>query len=201
MMALGSKIKEIKVTKTPTQTTYDIGDVFNPAGMKVEAILTNGKKMDISQYVQYSNDKMTGKETDVTIYYENQMYNDEEQLDMLYATVDIQVNDKEVSAINNAAKTAIAKTKPVLTAKAGTKSVSLSWKKSSNASGYQVYRSTKKSSGFKSIKTVTKGTTVTYKNTGLTKGKTYYYKVRAYKVINGTKYYGNWSTVKSAKVK
>ena len=147
MMALGSKIKEIKVTKTPTQTTYDIGDVFNPAGMKVEAILTNGKKMDISQYVQYSNDKMTGKETDVTIYYENQMYNDEEQLDMLYATVDIQVNDKEVSAINNAAKTAIAKTKPVLTAKAGTKSVSLSWKKSSNASGYQVYRSTKNQVG------------------------------------------------------
>jgi len=29
----------------------------------------------------------------------------------------------------------------------------------------------------------------------------YYVKVRAYKLINGRRYYGRWSTVKSAKVK
>ena len=32
-------------------------------------------------------------------------------------------------------------------------------------------------------------------------GKTYYIKVRAYKTVNGKKYYGNWSTVKKVKVK
>ena len=62
-------------------------------------------------------------------------------------------------------------------------------------------RSTKKSGGFKTVKTITKGSTVTYKNTKLKSGKTYYYKVRAYVKINNTKYYSKWSTVKSIKVK
>ena len=37
--------------------------------------------------------------------------------------------------------------------------------------------------------------------TNLTSGKTYYFKVRAYKTVNGTKTYGDFSAVKSVKVK
>ena len=37
--------------------------------------------------------------------------------------------------------------------------------------------------------------------TNITKGKTYYIRVRAYKTVNGTKYYGAWSKVKSIKCK
>ncbi len=94
MMALGSKIKKIVVTKQPSKTTYKAGETFNPAGMKVQAVLTNGKKMDISQYVQYEADPLTTSDTDVVIYYSNQMYNDDEQLDTLYTTVDISVKNK-----------------------------------------------------------------------------------------------------------
>ncbi len=61
-------------------------------------------------------------------------------------------------------------------------SMSLTWKKVSGATGYQIYRSTKKSSGFQKIATVGGAGTVTYKDTGLSAGKTYYYKVRACKV-------------------
>ena len=63
---------------------------------------------------------------------------------------------------------------------------------------YQIYRSTSKTTGFKKVISTSK---CSYKNSKLTTGKTYYYKVRAYKKINGKTYYSDWSTVKSVKVK
>ena len=60
-------------------------------------------------------------------------------------------------------------------------SIKISWKKVSGASKYTIYRSTKKSSGYKSIKTTT---SASYTNSKLTCGKTYYYKVKA---ISGKK--------------
>lgn len=102
---------------------------------------------------------------------------------------------------------AVASGKPVpavpgsVKAKAGTKKATVSWKKVSGASGYQVYRSTKKSSGFKNVKTITKGSTVKFVNKSLKKKKTYYYKVRAYRTVGKTKVYGSFSAVKSVKTK
>ena len=60
-------------------------------------------------------------------------------------------------------------------------SISLTWKKVSGVTGYQIYRSTRKNSGFVEVATVKGAGTVTYKDTGLSAGETYYYKVRAYK--------------------
>lgn len=56
--------------------------------------------------------------------------------------------------------------------------VKLSWKKVKGAKKYIVYRSNKKSKGYKAIKTLTK---TSYSNTKLTCGKKYYYKVAAVK--------------------
>lgn len=67
-----------------------------------------------------------------------------------------------------------------------------------NAHGYEIYRSTKKKSGYKKI-TDTKKTS--YKNKKLKSKKKYYYKVRAYRIVNGKKYYSSYSSVKSVKVK
>ena len=80
------------------------------------------------------------------------------------------------------------------TAKKG--SITVSWTVKGNAAaadGYRVYRSTKKNSGFgtKPLFTTTKQT---YKNTkNLKKGTRYYYKVRAYKVVDGKTYFSDWS--------
>lgn len=83
----------------------------------------------------------------------------------------------------------------------GKKKATLSWKKVSGASGYVIYRSTKSKSGFKALKTIKSSKTVKYTNTGLKKGKTYYYKMRAYRTVKGKKVYSAYTTVKKAKVK
>ena len=74
-------------------------------------------------------------------------------------------------------------------------------KKQKNLSGYEVYRSTKKNKSFKKITTLKKAGKVIYVNKKLKKGKTYYYKVRAYKVVSGKKVYGKFSTIKKIKIK
>lgn len=85
--------------------------------------------------------------------------------------------------------------------KTGKKSVKIKYSKVTGATKYQIYRSTKKGSGYKKIATV-KGTS--YTNKGLKKGKKYYYKVRAlrYKGADYGTAYGSYSTAKrSGKVK
>lgn len=88
-------------------------------------------------------------------------------------------------------------------AKAQKGKVKLTWSKASdsNVKSYVVYRSTKKSSGFKKIATVKGKTSYTASTKKLKKGKTYYYKVKAKTTIDGITLYSEPSQVKSAKVK
>lgn len=72
--------------------------------------------------------------------------------------------------------------------------INLSWKKVTGADGYVIYRSTSATKGFKKIKTIKSGTVKQYSNVKLS-NKTYYYKVRAYKVIDGKRRYGMYSQV------
>lgn len=84
---------------------------------------------------------------------------------------------------------------------AGKKKATIKWGKISGASGYEVRMATKKNGTYKNIKTITKGSTVSFTKTKLTKGKTYYFKVRAYKTVNGKKIYSSYSSIVSAKIK
>lgn len=78
------------------------------------------------------------------------------------------------------------------------KAITAKWEKNASAEGYQIYYSTTKdfSSNTKAI-TVKKQSTVSKTITGLTGGKTYYVKIRAYKTVDDVKYYGSWSSIKS----
>ena len=73
-----------------------------------------------------------------------------------------------------------------------------SWKKVSEADGYQIqYAPNKK---FKKAKSQTvKSTSVTLKK--LKKKTTYFVRVRAYKAVDGKKVFGKWSSVKKVKIK
>ncbi len=78
-------------------------------------------------------------------------------------------------------------------------SIKISWSKVSGASGYKVYRATSSNGTYTRVYTATSGSTLSYTNTSLTTGKTYYYKVRAYHLEDGAKVYSSYSSVKSAK--
>ncbi len=84
--------------------------------------------------------------------------------------------------------------------KSGNKSARIAWKKASGASGYEVYMRTGKGA-YKKIKTIANAKTVSLVKSGLKKGKTYSFRVRAYKKLGNKKVYGSYSSTKSIKIK
>lgn len=93
------------------------------------------------------------------------------------------VNGKKGYSGNSAAVSAkTLKTTSITAVKAtGSTSVRLEWKAVDRASGYQIYRSTSKDSGYKKVGQVKGKNTKKYEDKTLEAGKTYYYQVRAYK--------------------
>lgn len=88
-----------------------------------------------------------------------------------------------------------------LKAKAGKRYVKLSWTAlQSNVTGYRVYRKVK-GGKYTKVKTLSKADAASWTNKGLKKGKTYYYKVRAYKSITSGELWGTFSNTAKAKVK
>lgn len=81
--------------------------------------------------------------------------------------------------------------------KASSKSSKITWSSVSGATKYEIYRATSKTGTYKLVATTT---STNYKNTGLTKGKTYYYKVRLYKLVDGVKVYSTYSKILSIKM-
>ena len=76
--------------------------------------------------------------------------------------------------------------------------VAASSEKAAGAKKYQIYRSTKKGSGYKKIATTTKAKYVDKK---VKKGKRYYYKVRSVRTGHGTVYSAFSAIKRSKKVK
>lgn len=72
---------------------------------------------------------------------------------------------------------------PAVKATSSYSKITLKWQKIKDASGYIVYRSTSRSGKFKKVYTCKTGSKVSYSDTKAKFGKTYYYKVRAYKKV------------------
>ena len=82
--------------------------------------------------------------------------------------------------------------------KSGKKAVKITYKKVSGVSGYQIYMSTKKKSGYKKIATLSSKKS-SYTKGKLKKGKKYYFKVRTMKKVSGKYRYSSFSKVRSIK--
>ena len=100
-----------------------------------------------------------------------------------------------VAALDNVEKRDFATKSKVITRKGGKKVIRLTWTAPDgvDVDGYEIFRSTKKNSGF-GTKPYFETTSTSYTNTkNLKPGKIYYYKVRAFVVINGERVYTDYS--------
>lgn len=76
--------------------------------------------------------------------------------------------------------------------------ITISFQPVSKASGYELYRSSKKAGAYKRIKVLGSKAKKTFTDSKLSPGTTYYYKVRAYRAVNGKKLYGSYSKLNKA---
>ena len=92
--------------------------------------------------------------------------------------------------------------KPVITRlRAHGSKVRITWLPGTSVTGYEIYRSKGAYDyGYKKIAATKDGEMQSYTRAKLTKG-TYYYKIRSYVTVDGTKYYSPYSSVKSVKIR
>lgn len=91
-------------------------------------------------------------------------------------------------------KTAPAASKIISVTNKKKRSMTVNWKRSASADGYQVYRYIKRNGRYKQIKNIANGKTLRYTDKKLVSGRTYYYKVRPYRNLGGGKrIYGPYS--------
>ena len=111
------------------------------------------------------------------------------------------VNGKNFWSASKSLSTSTRPGTPTLSAAAGTKKATLKWSKQTGATGYVVYMATSKTGKYSRIAVLKGNSAVSYTKTGLTRGRTYYFKVAAYKTVGSSNLYGSFSSVKAVKVK
>ncbi|MFT3952468.1 MAG: hypothetical protein QM689_11100 [Oscillospiraceae bacterium] len=169
--SLKAKLSTCKTELSTTAYTY------TGSAKKPEVTLTHGSKTLV-------------KNTDYTVSYKN-------NTKVGKATVTIKGKGNFTGTITKFFK--INPKAPTLSSvTAGTKKATVKFTKVSGASGYEIYRTAAKGGKYTKVKTTT---STSFTNTSLTKGKTYYYKVRTYQTVSGVKYYSKFSSVKYTKAK
>ena len=83
LMAVGSTIERIEVTKLPDKTIYNVKDTFDPTGMQVTAYYANGMTRDVTKYVTWSDKPLKASDTDFQITFPYAMYQNRENSDTL----------------------------------------------------------------------------------------------------------------------
>ena len=108
--------------------------------------------------------------------------------------------DKKIEALKSKTSTiyTLKELKKPTVKKSSSKKVKVSWSGINGESGYQIYKMKKVGKSY--VKVSSSKTTKTYTTLSATKGKTYYYKVRAYKKNGSKTTYGPWSDMRSYKL-
>lgn len=120
-----------------------------------------------------------------------------------YRVVGINADNQVKSITSNTVSGRIRITKPsattIKTTPINANQVKLTWKKATNATGYEIYRSTSKTKGFKKIATVGNKTSYNDTSKSLLPKKYYYYKIKPIRKFYQWKFVAPYSGVKSVK--
>ncbi len=76
LMAVGSTIEKLEITKTPDKLAYAEGEAFDAAGMTVTATYTNGVVRDVTAAVAWSAEPLTADDATFMIRYPFVKYQD-----------------------------------------------------------------------------------------------------------------------------
>ena len=133
-------------------------------------------------------DKTLTKDTDYTLSYKNNK-------NIGKATVTITGKGSYTGTKTVTFK--IVPKKTTLTAKKSSGKYALSWKKVSGIDKYQIQYSTDGGKTYKKLANVSSGKTSYSKK--LDTSKTYTFRIRSYKTVNGTNYYSSWSKAVTVK--
>ena len=74
LMAVGSTVEKLEVTRQPDKMTYQLGETFDATGMQVTAHYSNGLSRDVTGYVSWSQEALTEQDTDFVITLPYMMY-------------------------------------------------------------------------------------------------------------------------------
>ena len=160
----------------------------NVAGYKIYKYNPSKKKYEYCKKTTSTSCKVTGLKT-----LNNYMFR---------VVAYLNVNGKEYNGKDTALLKTGTSTKVPSISKLSTKKkkVTISWKKVSGVSRYEIYMKTSSKGSYKKIKTATSKTTK-YTKSKLKKGEKCWVKIRTYRTVNGKKVYSPYSKVKSIKVK
>ena len=161
--------------------TGTLSFVYTGYSIKPSLVVKRGTvllKAGTDYSVSYTNNKLVGKAT-LTITGKGNY------------TGTKKINFKIVPKIN--------KISSLTSTKSGT--INVKWISYKSVGGYEIVMSSSKTGTYSRVKSITPNTRYSYTKASLKSGKTYYFKVRSYKVVNGVKYYGDYSEAKSVKVK
>ena len=198
----------IKITKGTFKNTK--AGSFNPP-FALGAYNTSGSYYDFSKWLasgsSFSPTLMSyywnGTSTDPSPYPTKTVGTQYVQTGYTYPYAVAYTGNSGYEAVTIKVKTKAAPGAPKISSvSAGSRSLTVKWKKNkAKTTGYQVQYST--NSKFKNAKTVTVNSKSagSCKLTGLSGGKKYYVRVRAYRKLNGTKLYSKWSKTKSKTAK
>lgn len=164
--------------------------------------ITWKKVSGVSGYVVYRSDSQNGKYTKIATVKSGTSYTDKKRSCGKTYYYKVQgyrtVSRKNYYGNSSGAKSGFTVPNKInfnsQTSYASTKTV-LRWNKSTGASGYEIWRSSKEKSGYTLLKTLTKSDTTKYTDQKLSSKQVYYYKIRPYRTVNSKKVYGSFSSV------
>ena len=176
------------ITAWVNKAVYMTGEAFDKSSLWVTALYSDGTTKTVSDYTIAGFDSGKGGKITLTIGYQGYT-----------ANVDLYIQEKTTQPEPSPDKAV--QSPKVKASSAGYNSIQVKWNKVSDADGYVIYRSTTKKGKYNKVKTITKGSAITYKDTRRVFNRTYYYKVKAYKKAEGQTKYSDYSNIVSVKTK